>query len=67
MYQLVKKFLTKQSEIKEKHKQESDCASLLSDFSRIMTIDHNESEDDNDKLDVSDIQVRRDGQIINFG
>jgi hypothetical protein len=67
MYQLVKKFLTKQSEIKEKKKQESDCASLLSDFSRIMTIDHNESEDDNDKLDVSDIQVRRDGQIINFG
>ena len=27
----------------------------------------NESEDDNDKLDVSDIQVKRDGQIINFG
>jgi len=32
-----------------------------------MTIDMNESEDDNDKLDVSDIQVKRDGQIINFG
>ena len=67
MHTLVQKFLAKQKEEEEKKFHQSNYKNLLSDFEKILDVEDGDSEDDHDKLDVSDIQIKRDGQIINFG
>ena len=67
MHILVHKYLAKQKEEEEKKFHQSSYKNLLNDFEKILDVKDCESEDDHDKFDVSDVQIKRDGQIINFG
>ena len=55
MHTLVHKYLAKQKEDEEKKLHQSNYKNLLSDFEKILDVEDGDSEDDHDKLDVSDI------------
>ena len=55
MHILVHKYLAKQNEDEEKKLHQSNYKNLLSDFEKILDVEDGDSEDDHDKLDVSDI------------